>query len=77
MSVLQSAGFVKSAKTNLAWELALVNSFSVLRISYSEAKPLSTTLAPEAAKDLAIPKPMPESDPVTTAVFPFKKCPII
>ena len=77
MRDLQSAGLVKSAKTNLAFEWALVRAAYVCFISSSGAKPLRTTLAPEAARDLAMPRPMPESEPVTTAVLPLRKSPNI
>ena len=43
-----SEGLHKSAKMNLAFELAFVKAFSVAAIYASGANPLSTTLAPAA-----------------------------
>jgi len=38
---------------------------------------LSTILAPAQESDLAIPSPIPESEPVTSAVLPLRKVPNI
>jgi len=57
---------------NLALTLLLVIYDVTLLISYWEANPFRTMLAPAADSCLAIPKPIPLRDPVTTAVLPTK-----
>lgn len=69
---LLSAGFMRSAYMNFAELFLVVSYFSTLAIYYWEANPLRTMLAPAAESDLAIPSPIPLSDPVTIAVLPFK-----
>src|SRR4051794_26244676 len=68
-----SAGLVMSAGECTALTL---NSLSMLARSFSMSAgapmPLSTILAPSAAKARAIASPMPLVDPVTTAVLPVK-----
>ena len=72
MMFLLSAGLVKSAKMNLALTLLLAMEDSTFLIYSSEANPLRTILAPAADNCLAIPSPIPLSEPVTTAVLPAK-----
>lgn len=72
MMFLLSAGLVKSAKMNLALTPLLAIVDSTFLIYSSEANPLRTILAPAADNCLAIPSPMPLSEPVTTAVLPAK-----
>src|SRR5690242_18427457 len=43
----------------------------IATISAASPNPFSTISAPCAASDLAMPRPMPLVDPVTTATFPF------
>ncbi len=69
---LESDGLVKSAKMNLALTLLAVICDVTFLIYYSEANPFKTMLAPAADNCLAIPRPIPLSDPVTTAVLPTK-----
>ena len=41
-------------------------------LSFSVPSPLMTMLAPSLASARAMPRPMPEVDPVTTAVLPLR-----
>jgi hypothetical protein len=75
VEVLVSLGLVRSAKMNLAEEVEVVSSFSSALISASPAKPFRTMLDPAAERARATPSPIPERDPVTTAVLPLRKAP--
>lgn len=77
MNCFVSEGLVRSAKINFAEEVELVSSFYSVLISSSDAKPLRTMLEPAADSERAIPNPMPDRDPVITAVLPFKNWPIM
>lgn len=70
---LLSAGLVRSAKMNLAQTEGyfLVKSATVALISYSGAKPLRTMLYPLAAREWAMPRPIPLREPVTRATLLF------
>src|SRR3954464_14821410 len=48
-----------------------VKSFLSLSIRAASPNPLSITFAPSAARRVAIPRPMPDVEPVTRAVFPL------
>src|SRR5256885_12151002 len=49
---------------------SLASPARVASISFALPNPLSITSIPAWANDLAMPRPMPLVDPVTTAVFP-------
>ena len=67
-----SAGFVMSAPEYFA---LMPNSFSrperIASIASLSPKPLSMMLAPSAASARAVASPMPEVEPVTSAVLPL------
>lgn len=57
---------------NLAFTpLVVISSWTFFIYAY-EANPFKTIFAPAAESCLAIPKPIPLKDPVTTAVLPTK-----
>ena len=73
-----SSGFVMSAPScSASAPLATDNSPRIASIASASPKPFSITAAPSAASARAMARPMPDVEPVTIALLPFRNMALV